>query len=89
LFGEVDDGYEWMREALIKAKTESRIKDWQLLNVERGHWGIQFILFTVDIPVPPISYEEAGEHVYPEISKIVGDPDVTILWVSEPNKENE
>jgi hypothetical protein len=89
MFGDVEggDANDWMVSALRNAKAEGMIENWRVLSIEPGIWGIQFILFNVDVLIPPLSHDEAKDFVSPELNKIVHDTDVEILWVSETPKE--
>lgn len=62
-----------------------------LLTVERGIWGIEFLVFTVDVLMTDDwrikGYDESKEQAKGLLDAIVGDSDVEVLWASAIESE--
>jgi hypothetical protein len=76
-------GDQWMAEVLDDARIRDKIEGFQILACETGIWGIQFVLFQIDVLIPHhFDHAEAKDYMSPELCQIVGDSDIEILWVS-------
>lgn len=67
---------------------DSRLSAFTVLDSIGGTWGIQLIVFTVDVPVRIFenesikSRDDAKDYVQGFLNEIVGDSDVEVRWVS-------
>lgn len=75
-------GAEWAKAVLEHAKTEGSIFNYNVLSCEIGVWGLEHILFTFDANIPNMGYDEAKTLGEEMAAKIVGETDVTVLFVS-------
>ncbi len=85
LFGDAE-GLKWMDLTLNAEREANNIEAYNVLSSETGTWGIQFVLFQVDVMIPPLAVHDAIDYFKPEINHIIGDSDVEILWVSAATK---
>lgn len=77
------DGVQWMKDVLANSNSHMKIDGFHVFMSEVGIWGIQYIVFSVDILIPLLTtHDDAKDLVLPELNQIIGDSDVEILWVS-------
>lgn len=79
------DGVQWMKDTLAQSDAHSslKIQGYHVFFSEVGIWGIQYIVFSLDVLIPQLAtHDDAKDLVSPELVSIIGDTDVEILWVS-------
>lgn len=78
------EGGPWMDLVLDAARENNTIENYKVLTSETGIWGIQYILFQVDMMFSAEStHDQVKELAEPVLLDLIGDSDVVILWVSE------
>lgn len=84
-------GHEFMTQALnaeMAKEEDSRLSAFKVLESLPGTWGIQLIVFTVDVPIRHFEQEgiksrdDAKDLVQGWLNEIVGDSDVEVRWVA-------
>lgn len=80
------EGADWFKAVFDMAAVKDHIADYNLLACERGLWGLELLVFTVDVPPTKewlhTSYDEASEKATTLLNSIIGDSDVEVLWAS-------
>lgn len=80
LFSEAS-GDQWMANALTRAKDAGIITDFEIVRVAPGAFGLQFIIFSVDLDVPRLPYDELRGYITDLLNrKVVHDDDVSVRW---------
>lgn len=78
-----DEGKAWMTQVLTHAVENNRIAEFEVLASSYGRFGIQLIIFRIDVLVDhDKSYSETEEFGERLLNEIIHDTDVNILWTA-------
>lgn len=81
LFSE-SEGWLWMNQMLEEAVDAGKIQTGKVLDSSYGPFGLQLVLFSVDLFIPACNQAGAKKYVRKLLNKVVGDTDVNVRWIS-------
>lgn len=84
VMGEPIEAVGWMNDVLYKAETNdpSKFRDHKILYTAHGPFGLQIIVFTVDMILTEADREILKAYAKIDLDEVVNDTDVEVRWVS-------